>query len=56
MTLEQIYEEIHAIRHEVQTLHAELSRYKGFVGGVLWVVTAMAGAVGYLFSFIHSNA
>lgn len=36
---------------KLEEIQQELARYKGFVGGVLWLITAMAAAVKMVWPF-----
>lgn len=48
MNLEMLYEELRQIRHEIHELREEITRYKGFVHGVLWCLGALTAVLGYL--------
>lgn len=44
-----------AILRSLQKIHTELTRYKGFVGGVVFVVTCVVTVVGYLWQGVASR-
>ena len=46
--MEQILIELKEIRVDVHILRDELQRYKGFVGGVMWCVSALTAMVGFV--------
>ncbi len=48
MSLELVYQELRLIRADIKELRQEVSRYKGFVHGVLWCLGGIAGVLGYL--------
>jgi len=42
------------VREDVQSLKHELQRYKGFVGGVAWSLSALTAIVGFMWgAFSH---
>lgn len=43
-----IRHELGEIRREIKELKRELTRYRGFIGGVVWVVGALSAAIGLL--------
>lgn len=45
-----------ALRASQQAMQHELTRYKGFIGGVLFVVSAVAAALGIIAAFIKTGA
>jgi hypothetical protein len=47
MEFEVLVEEIRYVRADVQDLRDELNRYKGFVGGVMWCMSALTAMVGF---------
>jgi hypothetical protein len=47
--------EIKEIRREVHDLRVELTRYKGFVGGVLWCVSGTAALLGFVWGMLSSG-
>lgn len=49
-----LHQEIKEIRKEVRSLHEEMTKYKGFVGGVLWSIAAIVTAANFLFSYIKN--
>tara|TARA_Y100001963_G_scaffold159209_2_gene261885 strand:- start:690 stop:905 length:216 start_codon:yes stop_codon:yes gene_type:complete len=44
-----------ALRASQQAMQQELTRYKGFIGGVLFVVSAVAAALGIVAAFIKTG-
>lgn len=55
MQNEEIIAELRNIRLEILTMRKELSRYKGFVGGILWSVSACVTAAGLLSGWIKQH-
>lgn len=49
--LERYEENQKEIKSIVSDIHSELSRYKGFMGGVLFVFSAMGAAITLIFKF-----
>lgn len=54
METELLHLEIKEIKKEVRSLHQEMTKYKGFVGGVLWSVAAIATAANFLISYLKN--
>lgn len=52
MQIEQIIDELRDMRGDIKQLRTELERYKGFVGGVLWCVSAIAASVGFVWGVL----
>jgi hypothetical protein len=52
MELKEIALELREIRDEVRALREELQRYKGFVGGVAWCLSALTAVVGFVWGTI----
>ncbi len=50
-----LYVELKEIRSEIKELKQEFSRYKGFLGGVLWAASATGAAVVFLINWIKGN-
>lgn len=48
---EHFWQLLTEVRQEVRELRQEVSRYKGFIGGVLWVVSALSAGVGALVTY-----
>lgn len=48
MSLELVYQELQLIRQDIKVLREEVTRYKGFVHGVLWCLGAIAGVLGFV--------
>lgn len=49
-----IINEIHDIRGEIRELKLELSRYKGFLGGVMWAIAALSTGVHFILEWLRS--
>jgi len=45
-TLEKQDDQLRAIRNDVHVIKESLAGYKGFVGGMVFIVTAFGGAIG----------
>jgi len=48
-----IINEIHDIRAEIKELREEITRYKGFLGGVMWSFAALSAAVHFVLQWIR---
>lgn len=55
MDTKEIIGEIRQIRFEVRELKEELQRYKGFVGGVAWCLSALTALVGFVWGSISTG-
>ena len=55
MEMESVLEEIRLVRADVKELRGELQRYKGFVGGVAWSLSALTALVGFLWGTLSSH-
>lgn len=57
MDLEDVVLEIREVRQQVRVIQEELTRYRGFAGGVMWGVSAMAAALGFVWGTLmkHGN-
>ena len=51
MEMHQILEELRTMRLEISGLREDMRHYRGFVGGVAWMVGGLAAAVGFLAGF-----
>lgn len=49
---EQLWEEMRDLRQDVKEMRKELSGYKGFIGGVMWVISALSAAIGAGVTFV----
>jgi hypothetical protein len=49
--MEQIIEELRAIRGDIGALREDMNRYRGFVAGMTWCFTGLVGFVGLVWSF-----
>jgi hypothetical protein len=49
MGLREVMEELRELRADGQGLQREIHRYKGFVGGVVWCLSSLTAAVGFVF-------
>ena len=56
LTQQHIFAELKEIRQDVQALRLEIDRYKGYAGGVFWVLGAAFTAVQFLFSWLRGGA
>ncbi len=45
--MDEIIRELRQIRTEVHELREDMQRYKGFVGGVMWCMSALTAMVGF---------
>ncbi len=52
MSLHDVVLELREIRADIQALKQEMHRYKGFVGGVLWCVSAVASVIGFVWGLV----
>lgn len=52
MRLMDVMAEVRELRTDVQGLKQELQRYKGFVGGVVWCLSALAATVGFVWGML----
>ena len=55
MEIQTILEEIRQVRGDVQALKGELERYKGFVGGVMWCMSALTAVVGFIWGAVSNG-
>lgn len=55
MGLREVMEELRELRGDVQGLQREMHRYKGFVGGVVWCLSSLTAAVGFVFGAVWGN-
>lgn len=53
--LSVIHKELLTIKHDVASLKDEMTRYKSFVGGVVWAVGAISAAVGVFMGWIQKG-
>lgn len=56
MESREIIGEIRQIRFEIRELKEELQRYKGFVGGVAWCLSALTAVVGFVWGTLSSGS
>jgi hypothetical protein len=49
----EIVFELRKITNEVRALRDELERYKGFVGGVAWCLSALTALVGFVWGTLN---
>lgn len=52
MDASEIIGELKVIRAEIGELRQDIGRYRGFVGGVVWGLSALAGAVGFIWGML----
>lgn len=52
--IEKLQEEVQGLREDLSEIKEELAKYKGFVGGCFWVISAMIAAVKLLWPWIQS--
>jgi hypothetical protein len=50
--IRQLREEIDEVKSVLHEIQAELAKYRGFVGGCLWIVGAMFAAVKLVWPFL----
>lgn len=50
-----IVEELRGIRQDIADLREDIDNYKGFVGGVAWCLSALAGGIGFLWGMLGKN-
>ena len=55
MTLDDVMLELRELRGDVIELKEELHRYKGFVGGVAWCMSALTAVVGFVWGVVSGN-
>ncbi|MCP5405777.1 MAG: hypothetical protein H6922_06115 [Pseudomonadaceae bacterium] len=48
MRLQDVMVEVRELRQQVRQLQQELQRYKGFIGGVMWCLSALSAAGGFV--------
>lgn len=53
--LDEIREDVKHLRHEQQNLKNELTRYKGFMGGVAFILGAAWAVFGVVFAFLKQG-
>lgn len=56
METKVIVAELRAIRAEIAELREDIDHYRGFVGGVVWCLSAVAGAVGFMWGVLKGGA
>ena len=52
MEVDAIVAELQAIRLDIGKLREDIDRYRGFIGGVAWALSALAGMVGFVWGVI----
>lgn len=50
-----ISQEIREIHQEIKEIRHEVTKYKGFVGGVVWAVTALAVSLQFIYNYIKGH-
>jgi hypothetical protein len=55
MENQEIVFELRKIAGEVRALRDELERYKGFVGGVAWCLSALTAFVGFTWGMLSGG-
>lgn len=55
MESREIIAEVRKIAAEVKGLREELERYKGFVGGVAWCLSALTALVGFVWGTLNGG-
>lgn len=50
--MQDVVAELRAIRQEIADLREDIETYRGFIGGVAWCLSALAGVVGFLWGMI----
>ena len=55
MELKLIVEELQAMRGDLQGLREDLRHYKGFIGGVAWMMGGMAAVFGFVVSWLKGE-
>ena len=48
-----IHDELTEIRKEIKELKLEITKYKSFVGGILWTFMALSAALTFLYDWIR---
>jgi len=46
-----IHEELKEIRKEIKEIKLEVTKYKSFVGGILWTFMALSASLTFLFGW-----
>ncbi len=49
---QMLHQEIKEIRKDMRSLREEITKYKGFVGGVFWCFAAFITAANFAFTYI----
>jgi hypothetical protein len=52
MDIQEMLREIRELRSEVHNLRVELTRYKGFAGGVMWCVSGTTALLGFVWGML----
>ncbi len=55
MDIKEIMHELRAIRGDIKELRTEITHYKGFVGGVLWVIGGLVAVGSIAFNWLKSH-
>lgn len=53
MDVNGIVVELRAIRLEIAELREDIDRYRGFIGGVAWCLSAIAGFIGFIWGLFN---
>lgn len=55
MDFTEVVAEMRALRKDVQAIREEMRHYRGFAQGVAWCLSAVAGAVGFVWGLVFGN-
>ena len=50
--MQDVVVELRAIRQEISDLREDIEKYRGFISGVEWCLSALAGMVGFLWGMV----
>lgn len=53
MGVEEIHQDLKEIRLELRQLRQEITKYKGFVGGVMWAFAALSATLTFVFGLFQ---
>lgn len=55
MSMEDIFSELRLIRQDIRQLRAEVTRYKGFTGGMIWSVGILSACLGMIVAWLREH-
>jgi hypothetical protein len=55
MEMGHIVEELRALRADIQDIREDLRQSRGFIGGVVWVIGALAAVLGFAGSYLKGE-